>query len=64
MSQASKIALIAGIVLTQTLIQDIIQQLRKSNNFYGDVAPLIDRLNAEAAPQVVQPPQPTSPDKK
>lgn len=69
MFRASKIALFAGIIFSQTLIQDIIQQLNKPNNFYGDVAPLIARMQAEAAAQPAQaappaPPAPPAPDKK
>jgi hypothetical protein len=47
--QIFKIALLAGFLFSQTLVQDIIQQLNKPNNYYGDVAPLIARMNAEAA---------------
>jgi hypothetical protein len=74
MSLGSKITFIvlAGIVFSQSLVQEIMQQLSKPNNFYGDVAPLIAKMQAEAAPQLAQqspphaplPPPPDTSDKK
>lgn len=56
MSRGISAILLAGFLFSQTLVQDIIQQLNKPNNFYGDVAPLIARMNAEAAAQSSTPP--------
>ena len=43
---------LSGITFSQSLVQEIIAQLAKPNNYYGDVAPLIGKMQAEAAPQL------------
>jgi hypothetical protein len=55
------LALFGGIMFSQSLVQEIMQQLSKPNNFYGDVAPLIAKMQAEAAPQLAQQSQPHAP---
>jgi hypothetical protein len=46
------VLVLSGITFSQSLVQEIMQQLAKPNNFYGDVAPLIGKMQAEAAPQL------------
>lgn len=67
MSRLSKFVIVlSGIVFSQALVQEIMQQFAKPNNFYGDVAPLIAKMQAEAAPQLTTPgpTPPSSPEKK
>ena len=46
------VLVLSGIIFSQSLVQEIIAQFAKPNNYYGDVAPLIAKMQAEAAPQV------------
>jgi hypothetical protein len=59
-----KTALFAGIVFSQGLVQDIMQELSKHP--YNDVAPLIAKMQAEAAQQTApgHPPLTTGPEEK
>lgn len=55
--KTSVVLVVSGITFSQSLVQEIMQQLAKPNNYYGDVAPLIGKMQAEAAPQLAPPPQ-------
>jgi hypothetical protein len=51
-----KITFFAGIVFSQGLVQDIMQELSKHP--YNDVAPLISKMQAEASQQAAPPGRP------
>jgi hypothetical protein len=67
MTRILLVLVLSGITFSQSLVQEIIAQLAKPNNYYGDVAPLIGKMQAEATSQPAPQPQagrsevPTSP---
>jgi len=57
MTRILLVLVLSGITFSQSLVQEIIAQLAKPNNYYGDVAPLIGKMQAEATSQPAPQPQ-------